>query len=430
MSSGEWKSGKTNKNLQKIEKIFPKCSDNKKIKCYNISICPKSNRKEWKNMDFKNLENFMDKITAWRIPGAECEVYLENKRVFRYTSGYADVDKKTPIDGSKYFLYSVTKPATAAAVMQLVERGEILLCNPVKEYLPEFSEMYVKREIEPGKFELKKAEHDITIKHLLSMSAGFDYNWDTPAIQSVKAASGGVSPTREIVRAIAQSPLWFEPGEHWQYSLCLDVLGGLVEAVSGMKFGEYVKKNIFEPIGMENSTFRFTEEIESQMASQYRFDEELGRYKKIDFINPHSNGIGSEYDSGGAGIISTVEDYAKFASALANGGVAPNGSRILSSGAVELMRTNMLSAEALKDVTWESIYGYGYGAAVRTMIDRTKCSSIGSVGEFGWGGAAGAYLMADPEKKLSVFYAQHMLNSQEPYVHPRLRNIVYSSIEY
>lgn len=381
-------------------------------------------------MNFKNLECFMDKIVPRIIPGAECEVYLDNKRVFSYATGYADAEKKTPIDGKKYFLYSMTKPATATAVLQLLEHGEILLSDPVKEYLPEFSEMYVKKEIEQGKYELQRAKNDITIRHLLSMSTGLDYNWNAPAIQSVIAATDGKSPTRDIVRAIAQSPLCFEPGEHWLYGLSLDVLGGLVEVVSGKPFGKYMKENIFEPADMKNTTMKFSEVSEESMASLYCFSDEKGEYEKQPLINAHSNGIGSEYESGGAGVISTVEDYAKFASALANGGVAPNGNRILSSGTVELMRTSLLEEHAEKDLNWEQICGYGYGAAVRTMHDRKTSGSIGAVGEFGWAGAAGAYLMADPGKKLSVCYVQHMLNSREPYVHPRLRNIVYAAIDY
>lgn len=380
-------------------------------------------------MNFEQLEKFIDKITGWRIPGAECEIYFENKRIFKYAAGYADAESKKPIDGSLYFLYSATKAVTSAAVLQLLEKGEFLLGDPVKEYLPEFSEMYIKKERENGDFELVRAKNDITVRHLLSMSAGLDYNWNAPAIKSVISATNGCSPTREIVRAIAQSPLHFEPGEHWSYSLCLDVLGGLVEVVSGKKFSEYVRENIFEPIGMENSTFRYTEDVAEKMAVQYRFNDELGKYMPEGQKNSHSTEIGSEYDSGGAGIISCVEDYAKFASTLANLGLAPNGNRILSSGAVELMRTNLLSDEATKDVNWEQLRGYGYGCAVRTMMDRKESGSIGSLGEFGWSGAAGAYLMADPEKKLSVFYVQHLLNSQEAYVHPRLRNIVYGCME-
>ena len=380
-------------------------------------------------MNFKSLEELMDRLTAWRIPGAEIEVYKDNERVFKYASGYADLENKKPIDGSLYFLYSTSKVATSVAVLQLLERGEILLTDPVKEYMPEFSEMYIKKEVEPGKFELIRAKKDMKIMHLLSMTAGFDYNWNTPAINSVKEATNGRSPTRDIARAIAQSPLQFEPGEHWSYSLCLDVLGGFIEVVSGKKFSDYVKENIFDPIGMNNSTYRLTEEVKSRMAKQYKFDYEKGIAIEEGFTNTDTIGIGSEFDSGGAGIISDVSDFAKFASALANGGVAPNGERILSPGTIELMRTNLLSEQALKDVNWSQLAGYGYGCAVRTMMNIGAGGSCGSVGEFGWGGAAGSYLMADPDKKLSVFYVQHLLNNQEPYVHPRLRNVVYKSIE-
>ena len=170
-------------------------------------------------MNFEQLEKFIDKITGWRIPGAECEIYFENKRIFKYAAGYADAESKKPIDGSLYFLYSATKAVTSAAVLQLLEKGEFLLGDPVKEYLPEFSEMYIKKERENGDFELVRAKNDITVRHLLSMSAGLDYNWNAPAIKSVISATNGCSPTREIVRAIAQSPLHFEPGEHWSYSL-------------------------------------------------------------------------------------------------------------------------------------------------------------------------------------------------------------------
>jgi len=109
-------------------------------------------------MNFKSLEELMDRLTAWRIPGAEIEVYKNNERVFKYASGYADLESKKPIDGSLYFLYSTSKVATSAAVMQLLERGEILLTDPIKEYMPEFSEMYIKKEVEPGKFELVRAK--------------------------------------------------------------------------------------------------------------------------------------------------------------------------------------------------------------------------------------------------------------------------------
>ena len=139
--------------------------------------------------------------------------------------------------------------------------------------------------------------------------------------------------------------------------------------------------------------------------------------------------LGSEYESGGAGLISSVDDYIKFANVLCNKGKTQKGEKILSECTIDLMRTNHLDKTSMKDFNWIQMRGYGYGLGVRTMIDKAKGGSLSSIGEFGWGGAAGTYAMIDPENEITVFYAQHMLNNQEPYVHPRIRNIVYQCLE-
>ena len=138
--------------------------------------------------------------------------------------------------------------------------------------------------------------------------------------------------------------------------------------------------------------------------------------------------FGTEYDSGGAGVTTSVSDYSKFASALANGGVGMNGEQIISSGTIELLRTNQLDEKRLKCMTWSQLRGYGYGLGVRTMMNKAESGSTGSVGEFGWGGAAGATLLVDPDLKLSMFYTHHMLNPQETYNQPRLRNVLYTCL--
>lgn len=379
-------------------------------------------------MDLKKIENFIDRIVDWRIPGAECEIYIENKPVFNYSAGYADVEMKKPIKGSLYFLYSCTKVSTAVALMQLLEKGDILLDDPVKEYLPEYAEMYIEKEVEPGKKELLKAQNDITIKHLASMTAGFDYNWKLPAIDEVRNKTNGKSPTREVVRAISKAPLYFEPGTHWSYSLCYDVLGGLIEVVSGKRLSNYFKENIFDVCGMQNTTMRFEKKIEKNMSKQYFFDGEKTVCIKLE--NEHSMRIGSDYDSGGAGIISSVGEYVKLASALANKGIAPNGERVLSDSAIELMRSDFLDNVSRKDVNWSQLKGYSYGCGVRTMIDKAAGGSLSPIGEFGWSGAAGSYFLSDPKNKLAILYTQQLLNNQEAYVHPRLRNIIYSALEF
>ena len=137
---------------------------------------------------------------------------------------------------------------------------------------------------------------------------------------------------------------------------------------------------------------------------------------------------GEEYDSGGAGIITTVSDYVKLAQALANNGVGLTGERILSANTIDLMRTNTLDENQIKTFDWKQLSGYGYGLGVRTMIDRAQGGSIGNIGEFGWGGAAGASVYIDPAVKLAAVYAKHTLNPREEYYQPRVRNVLYACL--
>lgn len=389
-------------------------------------------------MDFINLKNFLDDLTSWRIPGNSVVVYKDNRKVFSYSSGYSNVENKVKMTGDEMLnIYSCSKPITITAAMQLYEKGKFLLSDPLYEYIPEYKEMLVKKE----NGELVKADNPITIWNLFTMTAGFSYNHDIEAFKKAKEITDGKMDTLTAIKCYAEEPLCFNPGERWQYSMCHDVLGGFVEAVSGMKFRDYVKKNIFEPLEMNASVYH-NEDVRDKMAEQYMFKVgEETDIVKLQSSNSKSGGylenvgkavvthvMGSEYDSGGAGITTTVDDYGKFAAAMANGGTGVNGERIIGSKTIDLMRTNQLSPVQLKDFSWPQLKGYGYGLGIRTMIDKAVGGSNGSLGEFGWGGAAGATLMVDPELKIGVFYAHHMLNPQEEYYQPRLRNVVYSCL--
>lgn len=379
-------------------------------------------------MNFKALESFLDQITQWRIPGADCAVYHKNQPVFRYSAGYADIQSQKPITPDNlYNLYSTSKVITCTAALQLFEQGKFLMNDPVWEYLPEFKEMYIKKTLPNGNIELVKAVNSITIRDLFTMCAGLTYDLYTPSLQAVKKETSGRCPTREVVKALAKDPIMFEPGTHFNYSLCHDVLGGLVEVISGMKFSQYLDENIFKPLGMKDTGFYLTDEKKQRIATQYVFDDNACKVVEVPITIEYV--FGSEYESGGAGLISSVNDYIKFANALCNKGKAPNGERILNSRTIDLMRTNHLDETCLKDFNWPHMTGYGYGLGVRTMMDKAKNGSLSPVGEFGWPGAAGAYGLIDQENEVAVFYAQHLLNSQEAYVHPRLRNLVYKCLD-
>lgn len=384
-------------------------------------------------MNFEYMKNFMDSLTEWIIPGNSVVIYKDGKKVFEYSSGYSDLEKKIKKTGEEQlYIYSCSKVATVTAALQLYEQGKFLLSDPLYEYLPEFKKMYLK-----DGDRIKAAENPITIRDLFTMTAGLSYATNTPAFEKARKLTDGKMDTRTVIKCLAEEPLLFEPGARWNYSLCHDVLAVLAEVVSGMRFSEYMKKHIFEPLDMNNSYYHAPNDV--IISPQYIY--EIQDTKNIVELQQkeHTSGVvkraygnelvfGENYDSGGAGIITTVDDYAKFAAALANSGTGLNNNRILSSATVKLMKTNQLNEAQRKTMNWRRLRGYGYGLGVRTLIDKAESGSNSSIGEIGWGGAAGATIIADTEEKVALFYAHHMLNPQEEYYQPRLRNVLYSCL--
>jgi len=389
-------------------------------------------------MDFKNLKKYMDELTAWEIPGNTIRVFKDNIEVFRYSSGYSDVKSRTKMQGDEFFnLYSCSKVALSVAVMQLTEQGRLSLDDPVYDYIPEFRDMYCR----DADGNIKKAEKPITVRNLLSMTSGFGYNLESDAIKEARKTTNDKMDTVTVVKCLSKYILDFEPGERWQYGLSHDILAGLVETVSGMNFHEYMSKYVFEPVGMKKVYYHAPESVKEKMATQYQFltPDEVGNTDEELIKTPDGKGfwrtmpekvmwfvLGEEYDCGGAGITTTVDDYVKLAATLANNGISGTGERILSSESVKLMKTNQLDDKQIKSYNWEQLSGYGYGMGVRTLID--KSSSPSSLGEFGWDGAAGAFFLVDTDNHLAYLYAQHMLNSRSEIIEQKLRNIVYSCL--
>ena len=392
-------------------------------------------------MEFSNLKAFMADMTKNHTVGNSIVIYLDGKIVLKHLDGLNDLENNIPLTGDEmYNIYSCSKVCTVTAATRLLEKGEFLTSDPLYEYMPEFKKMYIKSE----NGDIKEAKNPITIGDLFGMSAGFTYDLRSPGILRAGELTNGKYDTVKTIQSFASDPIMYEPGTRWAYSLAHDVLAGLVSVVSGKKFRDYVKENILEPIGMNNSYFHKTPEIEKRMAEQYTFvpadgsdvtdlveAQRSGNAKKGTFKNVGKGNsfiLGDEYDSGGAGIITTVDDYAKLAATLANYGTALNGEKILSRYSVELMRQNRLNDTQLKDFNWPQLIGYGYGLGVRTHMDPTKSSRISNLGEFGWCGAAGAAVIVDPKINLAVFYAQHVLNPREEYYLPRLTNAIYSDL--
>lgn len=378
-------------------------------------------------MDFTPLKEFMEHIAGRVAPGNAICVYHRNQEVFRYCCGYADVEKQLPMDEEKLInIYSCSKPATVVAALQLVEQGRMGLDDPLYAYIPEYAHMTVRE----GDH-LRPAKNPITLRHLFSMQAGMDYDLEHPVMAQLRQQTGGRMPTVAVARALAEKPLLFEPGSNWNYSLCHDVLAAVVEIVSGVRFQDYMAQNVFAPLGIDGVYYHQTPEIQEKMAAQYRWEGgaddlvvaqstgvQLGK-GELTRIGPENVFIfGSDYDSGGAGIITSVEEYAKFAGAL---GCQSREGRLLKPETFALLRQNQLSPEAMRSFNWPQLSGYGYGLGVKTALTEDHR-------DFGWGGAAGATIFADPELELGVFYAHHMLNPQESYYQPLLRQAIYHSM--
>jgi len=380
-------------------------------------------------MDFKDLEKFQDWMSdEWRIPGSSAVGYVDGKEVYRHSSGYADVEERRAMKGDELmYMFSITKTITSLCGLQLLEKGLFDLNDGLDQYMPEFHDIIVGHRLPDGTRDYRKAEKYIRVRDLFSMTSGYDYTMDNDEINAYKDEDGGIS-TADMAKGLAKTPLLFEPGEYWCYGMSHDILAAFIEKVSGERFADYVQKHVFDPVGMKNSYFHLPkEELAARAASLYSFNDTTCRAEKIPLANYAVPG--ESYDSGGAGLISTVPDCALYAAALAAGGVTQSGERIISRASIDLWRTNTLGEQQMGTYDWGPLRGYGYGLGVRTHIDPALSGSISSLGEFGWSGAAGAFIMVDPDRNIAFFYSHHMHNNQEYFTTPRLRNLFYACIE-
>lgn len=341
--------------------------------------------------EFKSLNKLLDYFAQMGTPSFDIEVRHRGKTVMRRMHGYSDVGKTKPIDGTeKYHIYSCSKPITCVAAMTLFEKGKFSLQDKLSAYMPEFSKMYV-REGDT----VREAKNPITIENLFTMTAGFTYDLRSKNLMAAREETGGACATRETMKYLAKDPLAFEPGERFSYSLCHDVIAAFVEVVSGEKFGDYVKRNVFDRAGMTNSTFLPDKETLDSLCAQYRYHADKREYEYVGSQNNYN--IGTEYESGGAGCVTTVDDYMKFLEALRV------GNTVISRETVKYMATNKLLASQNAEYGLWSL-GYGYGLGIRCPLDNSSAST-----DFGWGGAAAAFLACDIKHEFSVYYAQHVL---------------------
>jgi len=384
---------------------------------------------------FQHLDKLLSELVEKDIVGCGCVVAQRGHILYENYVGYADRERNLLMtEQSIHRLFSTTKVIVCTAALLLFERGYFLLNDRLDQYLPEFRDMTIAHTESNGHVHLKPAQSPILVKHLFTMTVGVPYpdgNSYTAKVltrymEELKAE--GNYTLEQFTKKIAQAPLLFEPGSNWAYGLGHDILARLIEVVSGKSIEQFLQDELFQPLGMNETGYTFSGDIEKRMVTLYINDEQGGIKPLIPALGDETFQPGVAYRGGGLGLFSTPRDYTKFAQMLANGG-KHEGKRIIGRKTIDLMRANQLNERQLQQFNAPQVEGYGYGLGVRTLLDLGASNGNGTVGEFGWSGMTGTYTLIDPAEQLSIVYMHQRLPSLEREHHHRVRNTVYGCIE-
>ncbi|MCR4772427.1 MAG: beta-lactamase family protein [Oscillospiraceae bacterium] len=379
--------------------------------------------------DLRNLDALLESFVGEGGPaGAGLRVYVGNDTVYERVLGWADENEKRPFRADTICqMASMTKCIAVTAAMQLYEKGMFLLTDPVEEYIPEFADHKVFETTARGENRVRPASRSVTVGDLFDMTSGItvDWHWNNPNSEALSAEcdrlkAEGRYNLREFAAVCGRTPGAFDPGEHFFYGQSHDILAALIEILTGLSFGEYLKRNIFDPLGIKDMHFEVPEEKKDRCSVMYSLSE--GK-RVVGKLPPFLDFPG--FESACGGLWGTLEDYSRFAVCMTNG--ERKGVRLLNDRTIRLMAMNRLSEKALKDFRNAYLAGYGYGLGVRTRMEPAAGSNT-SVGEFGWTGGFGTWVLMDPKEKLSIIYFHQLMPNREEYIHPRIRNIVYSAI--
>ena len=356
-------------------------------------------------------------IETGEIEGGMILVHANGKKIMLDIQGYHDIEDQLPFKESSLIrIYSMTKPITSAAAMTLWEEGKFKLDDPVSKYIPSFKNAKVGKverpfgRMSPNSFEIISPEREITVRDLLTHSAGYTYGGaDYPNSPFAKGyRNRGVTfwgpenmfpPKMSIQKAaqlLSEVPLRHEPGERWTYGLNTDIVGALIEIWSGMELGEYFKESIFKPLGMKDTFFKIPEEKMHRFTSCH-LKKETG-VSVIDKWNSSPYRDGFEFQSGGGGLVSTIQDYAKFSIMLANWGES-NGKRILEKSTLEKM------FEKHFPIGDEADFGLGFAIEPVVLGNNPKAQFE----QYGWSGYAGTWFRVIPESNISMIFMRQGL---------------------
>lgn len=355
-------------------------------------------------------------------------------KVYYYEAfGSSDLENRQPMAKDAIFrIASQTKALVSVGTMMLQEEGKLNIHDPISKYIPVFKETTVAVPSDGRNFTIEKAKREITIRDLLTHTAGIGYGyglaqekWKEAEVQGWYFADRE-EPILKTIEQMASLPMDAHPGEKFVYGYNTDILGALIEIVSGQSLDTFFKERILNPLGMNDSHFYLPNEKSNRLATVYSYKEDkLEKAPKPGHMvgqGMYVSGPRKSF-SGGAGLLSTAMDYAKFLQMMLNKGEF-DGKRLVSRKTVELMTVNHLGNIAYP---WDSGVGFGLGFA--TVEDLGKRGRMGSKGEFGWGGAYHSVYWVDPKEELVVVYFTQVIPADGLDDHEKLRNLVYQALE-
>lgn len=387
---------------------------------------------------FEQLSRTLDaRVERGDLVGVASLVARHGEVVHFDATGLRDREHSKPLTRDTIFrIYSMTKPITSVAIMMLVERGELLLSDPISKHIPELAGMKVLRTPDSPLDDVVPAKREMTVRDLLTHTSGLASS--LPGIGTPKAigqafldadlrgSQTALSPSEWIER-LARVPLVHQPGTRFLYGVSTDVLGHLVSVVSGRPFEEFLRTEIFEPLGMRDTAFFVPDEKLDRFAANYGPGPD-GALVLVDSPQTSRYRTPPSFASGAGGLVSTIDDYLQFCEMLRQGGRSGNV-RLLSRKSIELMTLNHLTAEE-RDVPmltgWFPGQGFGLGFSVVEAI--APGGTLASVGQFGWGGAAGTYFWVDPAEELVAILMIQLYPPGGIPIIPEFKNGVYQAI--
>ncbi len=393
----------------------------------------------------------LDRVGKWmhrwvdsgRLAGMVTVVMRRGELAFAETAGKADLERNRPMRPDSIFrIYSMTKPLTSTAIMMLYEEGRFQLDDPISKFIPGFANPRVYAGGSRGKIDSVPAEREINFRDLLTHTSGLTYGFmESNPVDALYRAKDGVdfqtadTSLKQVVEKLATFPLIAQPGKAWNYSVATDVLGYLVEVISGQPFQVYLKDKVLNPLGMVDTDFHVPADKHERFAANYQAGPSnangAGKLELIDdpgksrYLNPR------KVNSGGGGLVSTASDYLRFCKFMLNKGEL-DGVRLLGRKTVELMTMNHLKGDmadmGMPRFSESTYYGIGFGLGFSVMIDPAKAHILGTPGEYAWGGAASTAFWCDPQEDMAVVMLTQLMPSSTYPIRRELRVLTYQAI--